>query len=59
LGISPASVASSAGEAAAAACFVQSVSRFMPKQGIWLGLLLIIVVGISCRRSRNMRDFTS
>jgi hypothetical protein len=49
LGISPASVASSA-EAAVAACFVGSVGQSMPKQGIWVVVLLAVAGVIAIRR---------
>jgi hypothetical protein len=49
LGISPASVASSA-SSAAAACFIDTVSHSVSKQWIWLLVLLGIGVAIGCRR---------
>ena len=45
LGISPASLASSA-EAAVAACFVDTVGQPMPKQGLWFVVLLGIAVAV-------------
>ena len=57
LGISPASVASSA-EAAVTACFVGTVGQNVHKQWIWLLLLLTIAVVVGHLRSRNMRGFT-
>jgi hypothetical protein len=46
LGVSPASVASAAESAAPAACFIGSVSQSMPKQGIWVVVLLGIAVAV-------------
>jgi hypothetical protein len=40
LGISPASIASASESVAPVACFVGTVSQSMPKQGIWLVVLL-------------------
>jgi hypothetical protein len=54
LGISPASIASAAGDAAAVqvACFVGSVSQSMPGQAFWFVVLLLgIAVAITIRRT--------
>jgi hypothetical protein len=58
LGISPASVASSA-EAAVAACFVSTVSGSIPAGLFWILAIFTIGVVAAHWRSRNMRDFTS
>jgi hypothetical protein len=51
LGISPATLASSAsGAAGAAGCFIESVSHSVSKQWIWLMVVLGIAVAIGCRR---------
>jgi hypothetical protein len=54
LGVSPAAIGSATGDAAAAApvaCFVGSVSQSMPRQGIWLVVLLTVAVTITIRRT--------
>ncbi len=58
LGISPASVASSA-EAAVAACFVGAVNGSIPAGLFWILAVFAIAVVVAHWRSRNMRDFTS
>ena len=50
LGISPASIASSAGSVAG--CFVQSVSQSIAKQWLWVVVLLGIAIAV-CRRIRT------
>jgi len=51
LGISPASLASSA--SSVVGCFIDTVSRSMPKQWIWLLVLISIgiAIGVRCRVS--------
>ena len=59
LGISPASLASSSGSGGGGGgggCFIDTVSQSMSKQGLWLVVLLIIGVAISCWcRSKRIR----
>jgi hypothetical protein len=52
LGISPAAIASAAGNGggAGAACFVNAVSQSIPRHGLWFVVLLIITLAINCRR---------
>jgi hypothetical protein len=58
LGISPASLSSISGSGGGGGggCFIDTVSQSMYKQGLWLVVLLIIGVAISCWcRSKRIR----